>query len=81
MNTAVLNSIQSLQDTADTLVLPAHFPQQEYTPFGYIDNPSHSTVLNRSIRNTDTESKNVSLHGTACRFSCRAVYWAQRNQL
>ena len=28
--------------------LPASFPQSDYTPFGYIDNPYHSAVLNRS---------------------------------
>jgi len=30
------------------IVLPSSFPQSDYTPFGYIDNPYHSAVLNRS---------------------------------
>jgi len=28
--------------------LPENFPQSDYTPFGYIDNPDHSAILNRS---------------------------------
>ena len=28
--------------------LPKSFPQSDYTPFGYLDNPSHSAVLNPS---------------------------------
>ncbi len=28
--------------------LPASFPQSDYTPFGYLDNPYHSAVENRS---------------------------------
>jgi len=31
-----------------TVDLPSNFPQSDYTPFGYIDNPYHSAVLNRS---------------------------------
>jgi hypothetical protein len=30
------------------LQLPASFPQSDYTPFGYLDNPYHSAVYNRS---------------------------------
>jgi len=30
------------------LALPASFPSDDYTPHGYIDNPFHSMVLNRS---------------------------------
>ena len=30
------------------IVLPENFPQHDYTPFGYIDNPYHSVVFNRS---------------------------------
>lgn len=33
---------------AQKLNLPQTFPQSNYTPFGYLDNPAHSTVLNRS---------------------------------
>jgi hypothetical protein len=28
--------------------LPASFPSSDYTPFGYIDNPAHSMIANRS---------------------------------
>jgi len=36
-------------DAADSAVpLPPSFPQSDYTPFGYIDNPYHSAVFNRS---------------------------------
>jgi hypothetical protein len=31
-----------------TVDLPSNFPESNYTPFGYIDNPYHSAVLNRS---------------------------------
>jgi hypothetical protein len=36
------------QDTAYALALPAAFPADSYTPHGYIDNPFHSMVNNRS---------------------------------
>ena len=36
------------QDTAYALALPAAFPAGSYTPHGYIDNPFHSMVYNRS---------------------------------
>ncbi len=32
----------------ERIPLPPTFPQSDYTPFGYIDNPYHSAVLNRS---------------------------------
>ncbi|MBZ0294042.1 MAG: hypothetical protein K8L99_15880 [Anaerolineae bacterium] len=33
---------------AQKLNLPNTFPQGNYTPFGYLDNPAHSAVFNRS---------------------------------
>jgi len=33
---------------SDRLALPASFPSSDYTPFGYLDNPAHTTVFNRS---------------------------------
>lgn len=30
------------------ITLPPSFPKDDYTPYGYIDNPSHTAVLNRS---------------------------------
>jgi len=48
MNAAVLNSINALYAAGETPAVSSHFPLQDYTPFGYIDNPWHSTVLNRS---------------------------------
>ncbi|MEJ2637311.1 MAG: hypothetical protein P8184_18745 [Calditrichia bacterium] len=32
----------------NAVMLPASFPAEDYTPFGYIDNPYHSYILNRS---------------------------------
>src|SRR5690606_7987736 len=34
--------------TGETMQLPESFPRSDYTPFGYIDNPYHSGVLNPS---------------------------------
>jgi hypothetical protein len=36
------------QDSAYALALPASFPADSYTPHGYIDNPFHSMIHNRS---------------------------------
>ena len=33
---------------SDSIVIPSAFPRLDYTPFGYIDNPYHSMVFNRS---------------------------------
>jgi hypothetical protein len=38
----------STPESAAPLTLPPSFPAGEYTPFGYLDNPWHSMVLNRS---------------------------------
>jgi len=38
----------SLNAQGPSTTLPSAFPQSDYTPFGYIDNPSHTAVLNRS---------------------------------
>jgi hypothetical protein len=32
----------------NTVLLPSAFPRLDYTPFGYIDNPYHSMIFNRS---------------------------------
>mgnify|MGYP005834327511 CR=1 FL=1 len=37
-----------MASTPRTIDLPRSFPQSDYTPFGYIDNPYHSSVYNRS---------------------------------
>lgn len=37
-----------MTNQASAIVLPASFPRRDYTPFGYIDNPYHSAVFNRS---------------------------------
>lgn len=39
---------QSAVDSIDFPRLPSSFPNNQYTPFGYIDNPYHSMVFNRS---------------------------------
>jgi hypothetical protein len=36
------------QDLRDAVSLPPAFPPGDYTPHGYIDNPFHSMILNRS---------------------------------
>jgi hypothetical protein len=36
------------RDTFPPVALPPAFPRGQYTPFGYIDNPYHSMVFNRS---------------------------------
>jgi hypothetical protein len=48
MDTDALNSKPQAAGAFKGTDLPPHFPVQAYTPFGYIDNPYHSTVLNRS---------------------------------
>ncbi len=39
---------QSSNKNASGLVLPITFPQDDYTPHGYLDNPHHSMVANQS---------------------------------
>jgi hypothetical protein len=43
-----LLATSSFAFAAPPVELPKGFPQGEYTPFGYIDNPAHSSVINRS---------------------------------
>ena len=44
---AATGEARNSEDTT-SIVLPAVFPRLDYTPFGYIDNPYHSMVFNRS---------------------------------
>jgi len=43
-----LFSIQPLTAQDNGIDLPSNFPQSDYTPFGYLDNPYHTFVLNQS---------------------------------
>lgn len=45
---AVLALCGGFLGAAEKAPLPASFPQGDYAPFGYLDNPQHSAVLNRS---------------------------------
>src|SRR6266851_2071921 len=45
---AVLALCGGFLGAAEKVPLPAPFPQSDYAPFGYLDNPQHSAVLNRS---------------------------------
>lgn len=37
-----------LSVSGENIYLPTTFPQSNYTPFGYLDNPYHTAILNRS---------------------------------
>ena len=35
-------------DDKNTTLDLSHFPKGDYTPFGYLDNPYHTAIINRS---------------------------------
>src|SRR5512132_965154 len=43
-----MESYKHKQNEPADISLPEAFPKHSYTPFGYLDNPAHSSVFNRS---------------------------------